>query len=215
MVKVFLDFGELILIFVVVGPSLVLFNTATLVINLLTVVHLLVLVAHIYLVAEHLLSVGSLLGSPSTLLVVVVCSRLLIVAHLLGTSGVDVVDLVGAQTLEMVGHVTVSSEFALGCHGILSHDVAMVGLRDLSLVHALLVVFPAVLGVTLGLSKSFILLLEFLHHAVSLLSHFIIKHASHTVNVVRLLGIGSFVLSFLISIELVLALLLLNPVALV
>jgi hypothetical protein len=144
-------------------------------------VHLPLLVSELQLILEHQLSVGFLLHGP--LHVFILLSLLLSpgVPHLLSPLVQDVLLLVRSESLEVVGHVSVVGQLTHGSGGVLSHDVALIGVRDLEVVHSLLGVLPRGLLVALLLGQTLVLLLHLLHHVVALHIVLVFKHASHSV----------------------------------
>ena len=117
--------------------------------------HRVLLCLKLQLILEHELAISLLLHGPKVFLLTLSFSLIADLPDLIGLSGLDVLDLVRAQTLEVVGKEAVLSETTGGGLSCLSHEMRIGGVGDLLCILLLLGPSLCVLLVPLGLSLEF------------------------------------------------------------
>ena len=123
-----------------------------------------------------------------------ILGNLLVILDLLGASSIDLINGFRLQTLEVIGHITVSGELRGRRHWILGHEVAHISSCNFLLVHVFLIVGPGLLSISLLLSKHLIICLQIFQLLVLLISHLVFEKTTHSRNSLSLLGVGSFLI---------------------
>lgn len=152
--------------------------------------HLLVLVFHVNLVLHLLLVVSIKLRSPCSLFSLLKFALILKVFDLLGTLSINVSNLVRAQSLEVVRHVTVTGMLGGSCVEILGHNVRLEGVVKLASILLLLILVPCCFTSALFLSHTLVFFLHGFHHGCLFVSSLILKHSTHASDGGGLVSIG-------------------------
>jgi len=160
------------------------------------------------------LGISQVLNSPGLCLRFLVFDDLLIIFDLLGTSSINIINSFWLETLEVVWHISVSTELGGCSHWVLSHEISHVSSGDLLLVHVLLVISPRLLSIFLLLSEHLIVSLHVLKLGILLVRHLIFEKSSHSSDSLSLLGIHSFLVNESLSDTLFLRFLGVNPLLL-
>jgi hypothetical protein len=114
----------------------------------------------------------------------------------------------------VVWYISVGSNLGAGGVSGLSHEVTHVGPRYLSLVHAFLVVLPAVFSVPLLLGQVLVGSLEILQVLSCLVVLLVFEHASHPCDGIGLLGVLLLFSILVLSGPVVFSFLLFDPILL-
>lgn len=134
---------------VVVSPLDLLLDLISLMLCFMHLDHLSLPLPELRLILHHDLSIGLLLHSPHSLFIFLLLPCLSIFLDLHLSLLLNVLLLIGSQTLEMVGYIAVLGMLTSSCGMIFGHEVTRVNQDYFVLVLSLLVSFP--LGLTLTL----------------------------------------------------------------
>lgn len=121
--------------------------------------HLSLLLSQLQLILQHQLGVSLLLQCPHLLFLSLLLVKALFLQDLLLPLVLNLSLLLGSEALEVVWHVSVLTELALSSAGILSHEIAVVGVVNFELILILLLLSPLVLPVALLLGETLVFLL--------------------------------------------------------
>lgn len=202
---------EWVLITVHVWPSLLL---GSLVKNVLIAVsshHRLIFLVKFNLVVQEMLGVSEVLNGPLVFLGLHILLVNLGIDDLASLGGLDIINLVWSQPLEVVWHKSMWSQLRLGCVEILSHDIAHVCPLNLKSILILLILFPCVFPISLLLGHLLIERCKILHLVCLFVGRFVLKDSSHSSDSFGLLSVILVLLGLPCLFPFVLASLLLNP----
>jgi hypothetical protein len=174
-------------------------------------IHSLLFIFEVQLVVQEMLVVSQVLDGPSIFFSVHVLSVCTVIINLLSSFGIDLTYLIWSKLFEVIWHVSVWGQLGSSSGSVFSHDITHVGSSNFMLILVFLIVFPVAFSLSFFISESLIVLLHLFQLVLLLHSHFIFKHASHSSEVICLLGVFTSFSPFIIVNPLVLSLLLLDP----
>lgn len=122
-----------------------------------------------------MLSVCQVLHVPAILLGLQVLCNKLVVLDLLSTSGIDLVNSLWLESLEVIWDIAVLGKLRSCGHWILSHEVGHISSRNLLLVHVLLVISPSFFPSFLLFCQHLVVGLHFLQLLILLIGHFVFQ----------------------------------------
>jgi hypothetical protein len=157
------------------------------------------------------LGVCKVLDSPLVLLGILVLNCCLFIIDLAFALLVDSINLAGAESFKVIGHVSVRSKLGSSSREVFSHDVTHVCTLNFNCIQSLLLDSPLLLASSLFICQSLVISLKFLDHLLFLHSCFIFEHSPHSSDAFSLGSPLTLFFDFVLHVPFVLALLLLDP----